>query len=245
MKKVFSKIFASLLVLSFWVNLSFAATKERYNLVLFYADWNVYSDKAISTLQDVANISDKISFEKINMDDKKAFVRMKQLGVMPTNAIPYYFLIDKNKDVLHGATYKNESAKAILAILNKNVPILALINESFKDFEFECLDKIKQGNTYDLILMDIMMPNMNGEECIKNLKSIEAFNTPVIALTADAVAGAKERYINLGFVDYVAKPFSKEQIKEKLDKIFVKNQEQVKKINWDDIPKYEITNEVK
>ncbi len=84
----------------------------------------------------------------------------------------------------------------------------------------ECIDKIKQGNKFDLILMDIMMPVMSGETALKNLKAIEGFNTPIIALTADAVAGAEEKYKEEGFTDYLSKPFSKDQIKEKLDKIF-------------------------
>ncbi len=46
------------------------------------------------------------------------------------------------------------------------------------------------------------------------------FKTTMIALTADAVAGAKEKYISEGFVDYIAKPFNKEQIKQKLDIVF-------------------------
>ena len=87
----------------------------------------------------------------------------------------------------------------------------------------ECLDKINSGNTYDLILMDIMMPVMSGEATMKRLKEIPNFNTPVIALTADALAGAKEKYINEGFTDYIAKPFNREQIKEKIDIIFSKN----------------------
>lgn len=87
----------------------------------------------------------------------------------------------------------------------------------------ECLDKVKVGNEYDLILMDIMMPNMSGETCMAELKKISNFNTPVIALTADAVAGAKEKYISEGFIDYIPKPFNKEQIKEKLDLVFKSN----------------------
>jgi len=98
---------------------TFAA--ERYNLVLFYADWNVYSSHAIKTLEQVAERSPVISFEKINIDDKKAFVRMKQLGVMPTNLIPYYFLMDKNKKVIYGSTYTRENAKTIAEILNKKI----------------------------------------------------------------------------------------------------------------------------
>lgn len=85
---------------------------------------------------------------------------------------------------------------------------------------YECLEKIQNGEKYDLILMDIMMPNMSGETCLKKLKENPSFNTPVIALTADAVAGAKERYLSEGFKDYLQKPFSREQMKEKLNSIF-------------------------
>ena len=81
----------------------------------------------------------------------------------------------------------------------------------------EAIDKINQ-NKYDLILMDIMMPEMSGETCLRELKKNPSFNTPVIALTADAVAGAEQKYINEGFVDYLAKPFKKEDIVKKIKK---------------------------
>ncbi len=97
----------------------------------------------------------------------------------------------------------------------------------------DCINKIRKGNKYDLILMDIMMPVMSGESAFKILKAEPDFNTPVIALTADAVAGAEEKYINEGFTDYIAKPFSKEQIGKKLEKFFNK---QAEKINWDEVP---------
>ena len=124
----------------------------------------------------------------------------------------------------------NYGRKKILIVddnnLNIKVAKRALSNFDF-DFELDectdglqCLDKINSGNTYDLILMDIMMPNMGGETTLAKLKENPNFNIPVIALTADAVAGAKEKYLSEGFVDYIAKPFSRDQIKEKLDKIF-------------------------
>ena len=87
----------------------------------------------------------------------------------------------------------------------------------------ECLDKLSNGNEYDLIFMDIMMPNMSGETAIAKLKEKPNFNIPIIALTADAVAGAREKYLSEGFIDYIAKPFKKEQIKEKLDLVFNNN----------------------
>jgi CheY-like chemotaxis protein len=73
--------------------------------------------------------------------------------------------------------------------------------------------------------MDIMMPVMSGETTLHTLQQSPAFTTPVIALTADAVAGAQEKYISAGFVDYIAKPFSRDQIKGKLEKIFIKGNE--------------------
>lgn len=99
----------------------------------------------------------------------------------------------------------------------------------------ECLDKIINGDEYDLILMDIMMPNMSGETAIEKLKEKPNFKIPIIALTADAVVGAREKYISEGFIDYIAKPFNKEQIKEKLDIIFGAPSKDEKFKNQDEI----------
>ena len=82
----------------------------------------------------------------------------------------------------------------------------------------ECLNIINNDNSYDLILMDIMMPEMSGEITLSKLKENPNFNTPVIALTADAVAGAREKYLSEGFSEYLVKPFTKEQLKTVISK---------------------------
>ena len=132
-----------------------------------------------------------------------------------------------NNSTLNSTEYGH---KKILIVDDNNLNI-KVAKRALSSFDFEldecydgteCLDKINSGNTYDLILMDIMMPNMSGETALEKLKENKDFNTPVIALTADAVAGAKEKYLSEGFVDYIAKPFSRDQIKEKLDNIFNK-----------------------
>ena len=119
-----------------------------------------------------------------------------------------------------------------ILIVDDNKLNIKVARRAIQDFNFEideaydgqeCLDKINSGNKYDLILMDIMMPNMSGETALLKLKENSNFKTPVIALTADAVAGAKEKYISEGFIDYIAKPFNRDQIKDKLDKIFQTN----------------------
>jgi len=122
----------------------------------------------------------------------------------------------------------NCEGKKIL-IVDDNQLNIKVAKRALSDFKFvideaengeDCLNKIHLGNQYDLILMDIMMPIMSGETAMSELQKIDGFSTPVIALTADAVAGSKEKYLSEGFVDYIAKPFSREQIGAKLEKIF-------------------------
>lgn len=83
----------------------------------------------------------------------------------------------------------------------------------------ECIDKINSGEHYDLILMDIMMPDMNGIDTLKKLKSNKNFNTKVVALTADALSTSKNKYIKAGFTDYIPKPFKKEELEQKLKEL--------------------------
>ena len=60
------------------------------------------------------------------------------------------------------------------------------------------------------------------EAALKELEKDPNFKTPVIALTADAIQGSQEKYIQEGFADYIAKPFSKDQIKAKIDRLLKK-----------------------
>lgn len=83
----------------------------------------------------------------------------------------------------------------------------------------ECINLIKNDNRYDLIFMDIMMPGMNGVETLKELEKIEEFNTPVVALTANAIEGMREKYLSDGFNDYLSKPIDRTELKKILLKL--------------------------
>ncbi len=134
-------------------------------------------------------------------------------------------IISNNKNLDKSFDYGHK--RVLIVDDNKlNIKVAKKMLEEY-NFEIEecydglqCLEKVSNVNKYDLILMDIMMPNMNGEITLKKLKENPNFKIPVIAVTADAVVGAKEKYINQGFFDYVSKPFNKQQIKEKLDLVF-------------------------
>lgn len=160
----------------------------------------------------VINLPQKVSKFQRPMTDKK---------IMDTASKLFNNVNNKVTSIDYGH-------KKIL-IVDDNKLNIKVARRALSDFDFEidecydgieCLNKVVVGNEYDLILMDIMMPNMSGETAMKKLKENLNFKIPVIALTADAVAGAKEKYVSEGFVDYIAKPFNKEQIKQKLDTVF-------------------------
>ncbi len=150
-----------------------------------------------------------------------------------TSSIPMQSIINSNNySVREEPRQSTDYGKKRILIVDDNKLNIKVACRALQDFNFEidecydgieCLEKIKTGNEYDLILMDIMMPNMSGETTIAKLKENPNFKIPTIALTADALVGAKEKYLSEGFSDYIAKPFSKQQIKEKLDLVFANN----------------------
>jgi signal transduction histidine kinase/CheY-like chemotaxis protein len=93
----------------------------------------------------------------------------------------------------------------------------------------ECLAKVKKKH-YDLIFMDYMMPEMDGIQTLEKLRSEENLNkdTSVIVLTADALAGVREKYLAAGFKDYISKPIDGQNIEKILvnylpkEKVFFK-----------------------
>lgn len=81
---------------------------------------------------------------------------------------------------------------------------------------YECLENV-QKIKYDIILLDHMMPEIDGVEVLKRLKTMSANmskDAPVIALTANAIVGAREQYLNLGFDDYLAKPIDSKELEQ-------------------------------
>jgi len=82
----------------------------------------------------------------------------------------------------------------------------------------ECL-RLVQRERFDVILLDHMMPEMDGIETLRRMKQMEenlCKNTPVIALTANAIVGVKEMYLAEGFDAYLSKPITGEKLEEVL-----------------------------
>ena len=141
--------------------------------------------------------------------------------------------IANKKVVVEEESKYDFSDKNILVVDDNNLN-LKLASKLFKRYNceiqtvksgFECLDLIEKGNKYDIIFLDDVMPVMLGSETVTRLKRIEGFKTPVVSLTANAIEGVKEKYLSLGFDDYLAKPIEKSKLEDILVKFLVNKTE--------------------
>lgn len=121
--------------------------------------------------------------------------------------------------------YSTHNGKRILIVDDSKIN-LKVANQILKPYNFnvklvesgyEALE-LMESQTFDLILMDIMMPKMNGVETLRRLKKMEGFDIPVVALTADAIEGTDEKYLNAGFDGYLSKPIDRYELDRALKK---------------------------
>ena len=118
---------------------------------------------------------------------------------------------------------KNLFAQSIQIITGKEIAVdtpeqmIKAVQENYKAF--------KDVRGFDLILMDDLMPNMSGTETLDVLRKIErvsGYYIPVVVLTANATTGMKEKYLENGFDDYLAKPIDREELDKVLKKYLKK-----------------------
>ena len=83
----------------------------------------------------------------------------------------------------------------------------------------EAINKVQEVR-YDLIFLDHMMPGLDGIQTLSKMKDLIASVPPAIALTANSYSGAREKYIEDGFYDYLAKPFNVNDLKNLLIGVF-------------------------
>jgi len=90
---------------------------------------------------------------------------------------------------------------------------------------FEAIEKIKSGNTYDIVFMDHMMPKMDGIETTRLLRN-SGYVSPIVALTANALAGQAEMFMKNGFDDFISKPIDVRQLNVSLNRLIRDKQPQ-------------------
>ena len=152
------------------------------------------------------------------------------------NGSKFYFSIPVSigDKVIHEKTTENvfnfENKKILLVEDNKsNQLFMKIILQKLKlDFDIandgmEAINKFK-SNKYDLVLMDENMPHMSGIEATQEILKIELekeiSHTPIIALTANALEGDKEKFLSAGMDDYLSKPIAKSKLSKVLSTYF-------------------------
>ena len=79
------------------------------------------------------------------------------------------------------------------------------------------IEMCKYNSSIDLVLMDVRLPKINGREAMQKIKQTQP-NLPIIAQTAFAMSGDKEKYLDSGFDDYISKPIIMDEILSKISK---------------------------
>ena len=110
--------------------------------------------------------------------------------------------------------------KPKIAVVEDNIDnrllVQALLDERYEISEYENGMEVVDGladDIPDLVLLDISLPGMDGTEVLQWVRSQEQLrNLPVIALTAHAMSGDREKYLEMGFDEYVTKPIVDEEV---------------------------------
>ncbi len=100
--------------------------------------------------------------------------------------------------------------------LDNRILVQAILEDKYEISEYENGMEVVDGladDIPDLVLLDISLPGMDGAEVLQWVRSQERLSSlPVIALTAHAMSGDRERYLEMGFDEYVTKPIVDEEV---------------------------------
>ncbi|MDP4197582.1 MAG: response regulator [Bacteroidota bacterium] len=134
--------------------------------------------------------------------------------VYPIKSLKYIF--SNMKDNLSPFDSKNKWKDKVILIVEDNETSYFLLNEILEETGAqllraengeEALEVVKKRPEINLVIMDILLPVMNGIDATKQIKQIRK-DLPVIAQTANAMSDDRSKYINAGCDDYIAKPIN-------------------------------------
>ena len=123
--------------------------------------------------------------------------------------------------------YSNWKGKVILVVEDDEIS-LEFLKELFEPFKIKILCAYNGRDAVEicraepivsLVLMDVQLPVMNGKEAMKEIKLLKP-DLPIIAQTAFAMSGDKEKYLRDGFDDYISKPINVQELLSLIQKYF-------------------------
>lgn len=173
--------------------------------------------------KNIESLGGKVWLESLYLMGNKYYIQFNQKIADQTiiGEVKEFSVEEKHNET---KDYKNKKA----LIVDDDIKNAKLTKKILSKYSFEveiidngikCINKIKSEEQYNVIFMDIMMPEMSGVETLKALKELEGYILPpIIALTANAISGMRELYLSEGFDDYIAKPINKNELEIILNK---------------------------
>ncbi len=178
----------------------------------------------------ITNFKNRKKIESLNINSSRVIYK----PITPTKILNAINCIDENINIEEHEIPKESNIPTPFNTIKFNGKILIaednLINQKLikqilikygievelANNGLEAFDKVKNYNGYDLILMDIQMPVMDGIEATHEILNYEKEenlkHTPIVALTANALKGDREKFINNGLDDYLAKPIDNNEL---------------------------------
>lgn len=201
-----------------------------------------YDEQEGSSFEELRNSSKKpkLILVEYEQDIKRVSLRSNEVVV----ALPFYAsklndaiqeLINNSNDFANEMkkVYKFEGRILVAEDNFANQELITFILQSV-GVEFDIATNGKEAvalyknNQYDIVLMDINMPILDGIEAFKQIREYEKEETksytPIIALTANAIKGDKEKFLSIGMDDYMSKPIEMEKLKELFGKFLIESQ---------------------
>lgn len=172
--------------------------EDKYNL-----DSNLYNTKKLITLMGGTIIANSVYLQGTKMK----VVLDQKIAREDSKLDKYEKVLDKKKILL--VDDSDASAKIISKMLSDTNVILDIVTTGK-----EALDKIRNKDKYDLILLDEEMQPLDGITVMKKLKDIRNFNIKVILLTRNNNYEYNDEYLKYGFSNYLLKPIEKDKLFE-------------------------------
>ena len=167
----------------------------------------------------------KIWFDSVYGAGTNFFIELKQKIINPSSIGEIIEIKDTESNINY-----IDCSKYNVMIVDDNKLNLKVAERLLKAYKFnvelvnngkDCIYNIKAGKKYDIIFLDHMMPEMDGIEVVHILRQLEDFDIPpIVALTANAITGMKEMYLNEGFDEYLSKPISVSELNKLIIKYF-------------------------
>lgn len=181
------------------------------------------------TIQLLKLLNSKLQVESIYGEGSKFYFELEQKILDDTPIGDFESRVQKRAESYHYSA-KLFAPEAKILVVDDNAVNRKVLRNLLKETQvqitdaqrgIECLELV-QKNHYDLIFLDHMMPEMDGVETlhhIKELPNCPCQDTPIIVLTANAVSGAKEKYLSEGFDDFLSKPIVPEKLENMIKKM--------------------------